>query len=690
MPAIAYEIYNNQIGVKTSYLVADKCAKPESISIATYNAIYKQISKNKIIQLRRGVTNNEALVHFDSLPHHFKSELVRAFGEPPKEITRHLLGNYYLLDKEAYEYYCSYVLPNGNYLPLSTIDEYTANASMLNALAQLKQMRTEMRRKSRGSTANIWDSLSADINSAKAQMPHTLPENKDSLRKKFNEYQTKGYVSLISGKYNNSNAKIITENVINLLNGMFAYQQHKPTATEITRQYDAFLAGYVDIINIENGELYNPKDFRKLSESTIIQYLNRWENRIATHAIRSGDRQKYMAKYKTPHKMSKPKYTGSIITVDDRQPPFEYEKGKRMWLYLGYDVASGCCTTWVYGKSKEGIIIEFYRQMVRNYYEWGLSLPAELECESSLNSSFKNGLLAQGAMFQYVRISANNAREKIAERFHETMRYEFEKKHKGWKARPFARSEANQAGNSNENEIIPYTQLVQLMLKNIEDYNNSASTADKTKTKWDYFIENQNPELKAINWLGILPHIGYKTISSCNVGIVKLNNTDCIIAENGQICVGKQLVNKLIQIESKEIEIYWIDDNKGKIAKAFAYINDQCICELMPQPAYNRAQIEQTEDDRATIQAMSSYVSTVQAHTRHTKSEIAKVMVIENKPRTLNTKFQIHGLSRETYEDTMPEIMEDSTEEVPNTNPQAHNDSTWREIFMGKTNYKTH
>ncbi len=116
--------------------------------------------------------------------------------------------------------------------------------------------------------------------------------------------------------------------------------------------------------------------------------------------------------YEPFHKLKQPEFAGSIISVDDRQPPFEYAAGKRMWFYCGADLGSKAFTCWVYGTSKEGIILEFYPQMVRNYTKWGLQLPYELECESSLNANYKTSLLQPGAMFQQVRIEANNARGK--------------------------------------------------------------------------------------------------------------------------------------------------------------------------------------------------------------------------------------------------------------------------------------
>ena len=86
-----------------------------------------------------------------------------------------------------------------------------------------------------------------------------------------------------------------------------------------------------------------------------------------------------------------------------------------MWFYLGIDLGSEAITTWVYGTSKEGIILDFYRQMVRNYAEWGLPLPDEIECESNLNAAYREGFLKSGNMFQNVRIEANSARSKRCE-----------------------------------------------------------------------------------------------------------------------------------------------------------------------------------------------------------------------------------------------------------------------------------
>jgi NADPH-dependent glutamate synthase beta subunit-like oxidoreductase len=352
-----------------------------------------------------------------------------------------------------------------------------------------------------------------------------------------------------------------------------------------------------------------------------------------------------MSLFKPHHSLGKPKYAGSIISIDDRQPPFEYASGKRMWFYLGVDIASECFTTFVWGDTKESMIIEFYRQMVRNYSQWGLNLPYELECESSLNSSLKNGLLTPGRMFQEVRIEANNARGKYIERMNGKLRYEFEKMEAGWLARPHAKRESNQPLKQAKKQLTKDA-IVELALSKLEQFNNCAHSEDATKTRWEYFLENQSPDLKPINWAGILPYIGYKTDSSCKAGIVKLQRGEYLLGMNGEISTGDDLISLMKQIEGENISIYWLDGNDGKVMKALAYIDNRLVCELLPKPIYNRAKLEQTADDAKARELMSKYAMTIEGFCRSELKKITQVTVIDNRTKELNKKFSIANLYR--------------------------------------------
>ncbi len=451
-------------------------------------SLQKEIQRYKekpfgIKRLQVGGNGRKLLIDFDSL-----TEVIQdALGDPRK--TDHPLEPFFEWDSEAPIFYSKFKRAGARLKPEEQ-ERYIINASVMQAVLKLEQARIAERINKRKSCAGVVESLRYDVESfqnhlrAKHKVEHTLPV---SIRFKslLKEFRDNGHIAIIkdpngTGK---QNARKVFEREEMILNGLFKNQLHKPTPSEIARSYDTFLNGYAEVYNQDTGELFNPKEFPKLSKGCIISYINKWENKLSTHKARSGDRQVYLGNFKPHHQMDLPTLAGSIISIDDRQPPFVYNKqNDRVWFYLGVDIASQAFTTIVYGKTKEGIIVDFYRQMVRNYTEWGFCLPWELECESSLNSSFKDTLLRPGAMFQEVKIEANNARGKYIERMNGKLRYEVEKDALGWLARPTAKSEANQLSSAKK-QIIPYDILVNERMLELEQWNNSAHPEHKNLSR---------------------------------------------------------------------------------------------------------------------------------------------------------------------------------------------------------------
>lgn len=608
-----------------------------------------------IKRLQIGGNGRKLLIDYDSLRDEIKSKIT-----DPRKVN-HPLEMFFEIDADAVRYYGKFKRGGKNYLSPDEQDKYVLNASVIKAAIKLIDARTNERLNLKGSTRGILDTVVYDIDTfqqslkAMEKPEHTLPVAR-RLKDLIKQCKQDLYYPIIKDPEGKSsqNARVVDERLEMIFNALFKNQQHKPTPTDIAKQYDAFLAGYAEIYNEDTGEIYNPKDFKTVTRQTITAYINKWENRIATHLARSGDRQQYMGKYKVAHEMELPTFSSSLISIDDRQPPFLYEKGKRVWFYLGLDVASQCFTTVVWGKSKEGLIVDFYRQMARNYSEWNLPIPFELECESSLNSSFKETLLKNGNMFQNVRIEANNARGKYIERVFGMVRYGEEKKALGWVARPFAKSEANQK-SAKEDIIQPYDQIVNDRLIEIENWNNAPHPKKEGTTRFDYFIQNQLSTLPETNWKGILPFIGFKTETSCNVGKVKLQRGLRSIAENGKILTGDALIEKMRIIEGKEIDVYWLDGNDGKVIKAMAYINNRYICELQEMPKYNRATAEQNGDDLEAYALQSAYTATVDAFARTKRNSIENIGIIDNTPKTLNSNFKF-SFTRKT---TVVEEIED-------------------------------
>jgi len=623
---------------------------PEHIS---YEALKKAVKRAQhrgygIKRPQTGGNGRQMLIDYDSLPPKIKENI----SDPRKK--DHILESFFEVAQETVDFFTDYVLPEtGQHIEDEIRDKYIANASLLKACQLLKEAR-EMERSSKGhSTRGVMTTVWQDamsflpiMRSEKHKLSPKLPESEVKFRVAYDKFEKLGNVSVISGKHGSQNATKHTEAVKLLLGYMYASQPDKPSYAKISRQYDAFVNGNAVIVNTKTGEEYNPEEFPKLSRSAVYQFLNEYESRMGTLAARAGDRQKLIGQTIPHHSLEQPKFGGSIISIDDRQPPFEYAPRKRMWFYNAIDLGSEAFTCWVYGKTKEGIILEFYRQLVRNYAMWGLNMPAEIECESSLNSSYRDTFLREGYMFQYVRIEANKARSKRIEAYYRPLRYNLEKRHEGWLARPFALDEANQAGPG-ETKIIPYDKLAQQCLSDIETWNNMPHSVHTDKTRWEVFVENQQPKLRETNYKAFLRNIGYLEPGvKVKAGILNFRSGEYLLGDNGEIYAGDRLIDLMKKVEGEKVDIYWLDDNNGDVLKALIYLNGVCICEALKKPVYPRARIEMTEEGLKAREIMSKYSLTIERYQQKQKNALEYVEVTDNTPLTLNNKFSITGMNQ--------------------------------------------
>ncbi|WP_300977405.1 hypothetical protein [Flavobacterium sp.] len=650
-----------------------------------YNTLTKYQEKPFGIKRIKGAfKNGKGLIDFDTLEPHIQD----ALGDPRR--VDNPLESYFEFDAGAVGYYSKFKRA-GQRLDPDEQERYIINASVMKAAIKLEQARTQERIKLKGSLRGIIATVVKDVENfnitlkIKEEVTHNLPASEKQFKKLLKACKEDLYYPLIKdpkgGK--SKNARKVDDKAEILLNSLFAKQLHKPTPTEVAKSYDGFLNGYVEVYNKDTGEFYDPKNFKSLSRGAIVNFLNKWENEIANHKLRSGDRQVYMGNFTPAHQMDLPVYSGSIISIDDRQPPFWYDnKRNRAWFYIGVDIASQCFTTVVYGKSKEGIIVDFYRQMVRNHCEWGLPIPHELECESSLNSAFRDTLLRNGNMFQSTRIIPNKASGKYIERMFGKIRYDVEKSEIGWIARPKAKSEANQS-SATPTTIIPYDELINQRMLEIEDWNNSPHPSDKTKSRFDYFMQNQHPDIKPTNWEAILPYIGYKAETSCRVGVVALQKIKRAIAEDGKILLGEALIEKMKMIEGKELDVYWIDGNDGQVLKALAYLRGttRLICEIMPFPKYNRSSLERTPEQEKNRELQSAYVATVEGFSKSQIKRLENIGIIDNTPKTVNSNFRMPNLKRyEPREEPVEVFADDFEEDLPYI-PKQNITPGWRSNF---------
>lgn len=645
-----YEKYNGEWGVKISYILTDR-GVDESVGLMSYVAYKLRSHRKKDFRLKQGKgAGNEALVRYQALNREEQSVLKDKFGEPAANY--HPLEKHFEIDGAARLFYDTYTFgEHGSRLTEKQKKRYTLRASVLNALSALKDKRFTDRKKKNNSSRGVWKTLISDVHLFEERCIHRfgyghgLP-NSDKLRQKLNEYlknDKPDYTSLIDGRARNQNAQTATPEMIELWKSIYAGQGHyKPNHIEVARTYDKFLAGKATIINNETGEQYDFRNscYRAVSDRTVKRYQNLWANKIGTHLVRSGDRQKYKSQYIPAQSRKRPEHAGVIISVDDRNSAFQYAAGKRMWYYMGIDVGSEMITAWTWGDTKEGIILDFYRQMVANYhFLFKKNLPYELEGEMSLNSSFLDTFLANGAMFQKVRIEANNARGKIIERFFREIRYRYEKKIEGWRARPHARDEANQQ-SAQKVKYLSKEEIIEIGKRVISEWNNELHSDQKTHEglkRWEVFEQKQHPELEnyPTNYAGILPHLGYETPTSMHAGKVKLQYKDRWAAQDGQILSGQKLINVLEQIEGKNVVVKWLDKGmygKGEVIKAIAYKDGKQICELIGDEVdYAHGSLERTEQDIINKKLQDAYQKTVESYANSVARSIDRVTILEEK-----------------------------------------------------------
>lgn len=641
-------LYEGKIAVRPSELIPRFFSSEHHISMTIYR--HKKLPYG-LRKLSGGGNGRELLIDFDSLDIEIRNEL----GDIRK--IKSWMSHFFEMDAEAIQFYSEYRFEDGSGLKTEHIEKYSMNASTLNACKMLWVARERERLTKGGSKAGIGKSVWEDalnyrkLQEAEYKYCHSLPDNERRFLETYKKYLSEGYGTLISKKHKSLNALKVTADVIDLLNAMFAGTRLKPTATQVAKQYQLFLLGKYEVIDNDSGEVIQPAGYPALGESTIMAYLSKWENTIGTHLKRAGDRQRYLNNYKVPHSMDRPNYAGSLISIDDRNPPFVMPDGKRVWFYCGIDLCSEVWTVYVHGKSKEGIIMEFYREMIRNYAAMGIGMPLELECESSLNSGLvKSGLLKDGILFRKVRVEANNAVGKKIERYFRELRYGMEKEMDGWQARPFAKSEANQEATE---KVITrsYKEIVEQTIGAMKEWNNSEHPIYRGKTRLEVHRERQNPACKSVAWEVVLPHIGKKTPTSCNTGLVKLNKRLFCLAHKGKLASGDLLISMMSRIEGQDVDVYWLDDKVGNVLQAYAYDKKgNMLCELIAKPRYNRATFERTDADNEAYSLMSAYANTVESYGRTQKNSIMPITIIKH-------------VEPSRYEDDEVEVLPDIDEE---------------------------
>lgn len=201
------EYYNDKLCITHAELTDGLVSK---------SLIDKWQSTGKVERVRRGCNGTPALFAVDSLPFKYKTEVYRRFPDMKAQAESKPFIESIEPDGAALNFYETYPLGEGKFLPTEKQTEYANNAAILNAfrvvLERSNSQRTRQSHK-RINKTEFWRKAAQALPRIADKFPHSLPENPRRLQEKFNLYLREGYASLITGKYGKRNAAKIDDDV---------------------------------------------------------------------------------------------------------------------------------------------------------------------------------------------------------------------------------------------------------------------------------------------------------------------------------------------------------------------------------------------------------------------------------------------------------------------------------------------
>lgn len=220
-------------------------------------------NRKKITVVRRGCRGTEALVAFESLPPTIQTKLREKHVDLETQAKLEPIKKLLVQDYNAYNFFSSFVLPNGENLKANTIREYTSTAIALNAIIKLTEDSKSWRKAlgAKGRKASFKDLIEL-MNQLQNKWGWKLPTSERGLRGKISAYKAFKYESLISGKLCNDNAAKVVE-------------------SEQEAALRRIMAMGMNWDNVQVRDYYNimaeQVGWKKLSEGTVANKRKDWQ-----------------------------------------------------------------------------------------------------------------------------------------------------------------------------------------------------------------------------------------------------------------------------------------------------------------------------------------------------------------------------------------------------------------------------
>lgn len=636
-------------GVHPSTLSEEELAP--IMSIPNYK---KLAAKEKINVVRSGRgLGGYVLVEIATMPLRFQERIKLKYGDMKEDVIRNWLGSHYHIDAKAREFYTRFRFDNGDTLPPGHIQEYTVNASVIEAVMRAMEDATFMRKAMKAGPVN-WGELAGAISYYQAEFGHTLPVSSNRFKKRVNDFKANGYESLISRKFMNQNRRKVTYDIERLLLSIDA-QPEQPFNTTVWEQYNLFVQGELELYDPETGEVLNPADFTDkdgnplvLSPATVANYLNNPKNKALRGKLHMSQWD-FNNAYRPYHLRSIGEYSLSKVSLDDRDLPRPMKDGNRVKAYYAYDVVSGAVVGYAYNRYKTTeLFLDCMRNMFQTLDRNGMYIPAELEVEHHLVSDFADGLMQAGTVFPLIRwCNPGNSREKRAEHKNREKKYGVEKRTQVGIGRWYAKLEANrpkeekvydEKNNTYKVKTYSYEELVADDIRAIETFNAQPHPNQKRypgMSRWDVLCAHQNPNLAPWDKAVLYRFIGQHTETTIR------QNTYCTVMYNQYGLPSPEIIEKL-EPRNYKVDAYYLPDADGTINEVYIYQNGRYIATCKPVARYNENTAEQTEYDKAAYTEQSKYVAQFDKMMKDGK--IKRVGILAKEEAKLITEVQAEAV----------------------------------------------
>ena len=616
---------------------------------------YKKLAARKEINVvRQGKgLGSYALIEIATMPLRFQERIKLKYGEMKEDILRNWFIGHYHIDAKAREFYTRFRFDNGDALPPEHIQEYTVNASVIEAVLRAMDDATFMRKAMKAGPVN-WGELAGAISYYQAEFGHTLPVSSNRFKKRVNDFKAHGYESLISRKFMNQNRRKVTYDIERLLLSIDG-QPEQPFNTTVWEQYNMFVQGDLELYDPETGEVLKPSDFTDkdgnpvvLSPATVANILNNPKNK-ALRAKLHMSQWDFNNAYRPYHLRSIGEFSLSKVSLDDRDLPRPMKDGNRVKAYYAYDVVSGAVVGYAYNRYKTTeLFLDCMRNMFQTLDRNGMYIPAELEVEHHLVSDFADGLMQAGTVFPLIRwCNPGNSREKRAEHKNREKKYGVEKRTQVGIGRWWAKLEANrpkeekvydEKNNTYKVKTYSYEELVADDIRAIETFNAQPHPNQKRypgMSRWDVLCAHQNPNLAPWDKAVLYRFIGQHTETTIR------QNTYCTVMYNQYGLPSPEIIEKL-EPRNYKVDAYYLPDADGTINEVYIYQNGRYIATCKPVARYNENTAEQTEYDKAAYTEQSKYVAQFDKMMKDGK--IKRVGILAKEEAKLITEVQAEAV----------------------------------------------